>query len=897
VLSSFAVQSESFALPYQVMDLALTSKTSPRKGFQAEIKISLQLLPPEKDGQSLRFALLQQKRKQDGDWGSYFSCKLHKSQIANYAYSEQEFLHLCEPFFVGGKKEKFRGRESILFSEISVPIAFYSFVLLPLARDERLLWNNEQLNFLLLEHAVELREEENKLRPYLCGKETFSSWGKGIFLQDQNLIFDPSLIDFEFKESWPCQTDVLIPLLREFPLAHVVLKKNLEKVLLKPLPIVKIDFTENILDKQRFTCRLYFSYGVREENEFLIQGRSLFNSVETLELEYDRFSQKVFCRDLKKEQGLISELHSLLNMKGSSLSDSFVVESKDLVELLDYVFERGFKVFSRNKEVIKVDEIFWTENADLKACCKGDEFFIDNKIKHHFVAPQEEQIYFLREPDFQSVRLWGDLSHDSKDSLKKLLLLGEEGEIFRETPDSLFRGQLRTYQQQGFSWLRLTQKMGLGALMADDMGLGKTIQLIAFLASCIAAERKEGKVCRHLIVVPKSLVYNWQKEIEKFFGTAKTYIYQGPQRQHEFENFRPEITVISYSLCLRDFSFLKDYEFETVILDEAQYIKNRKSRLSRSIKKLSKKHGIALSGTPIENNLLEYFSIMEFLNPFIGKRFQKFSDISDYGEGIKIFFRLLAPLVLRRTKEEVLTELPAKNISEVWIGMEEEQEELYQRIKMKMRNKAQEQISQKGFKAAYLNVLEAILRMRQMANHPALVDLRFRQAASAKTSHCLSFVKRILGRGEKVLVFSQFRSMLHLLKEEFDKINLPVFLLDGQTQDRQKLVDEFNNRSEPAVFLISLKAGGVGLNLTSANHCILFDPWWNPALESQAMDRIHRMGQQEKVWVYKFLTKNSVEEKVLALQETKKELSQYLETFDMVKGKMLTSEQIDFLFS
>lgn len=434
---------------------------------------------------------------------------------------------------------------------------------------------------------------------------------------------------------------------------------------------------------------------------------------------------------------------------------------------------------------------------------------------------------------------------------------------------------LRGYQKAGYQWLKMLMKYRLHGILADEMGLGKTIQALSVLA-----ETPSDSVS--LVICPKTLLYNWAAEIEKFHTNIPYQIYEGPkpERIKLLANPNVRLFIISYSLVLNDIAELGKINFKWIVLDEAQHIKNVTAQRTGAIKKLKAEYRLALSGTPIENDMTELWSILDFLMPGYLGPLSKFKQeyVSDLPqpEVRARLNRLAAPFILRRIKKDVLFELPDKQEQVSWCKLNPVQEKLYLQILEAVKQSLFPTETKDAPALNYIHVLSALTKLRQVCNHPALVnpDVKTEIELSAKTEQLLELVEEALESGHKILIFSQFVEMLKIIRPYFDAREIVYEYLDGKTKDRQKHIERFNNDPKVKVFLISLKTGGTGLNLTSADTVILVDPWWNPMIENQAIDRTHRIGQTRKVQVFRLITKGTVEEKIIALQQNKLELFQ-----------------------
>ncbi len=464
------------------------------------------------------------------------------------------------------------------------------------------------------------------------------------------------------------------------------------------------------------------------------------------------------------------------------------------------------------------------------------------------------------------------------------------------------KATLRDYQKRGYNWLVFLHELNSGGVLADDMGLGKTVQAIALL---LWAKAKTKSKKPHLVVAPTSVVPNWQREIEKFAPSLTTVVWQGPDRHERAAEVQDaDIVITSYALMRRDEELFKAAEFQYVILDEAQHIKNPLSATARAAKAIKSERRLALTGTPIENRLSEFWSIIDFVSPGLLGNLRVFEEKVarpiDRGdeEAAKKLRATIQPFVLRRTKAQVAPELPAKIEQEIVVPLAEEQSTLYKQILREIRKSVMSEVEKQGVAKAQIQILAALTRLRQVACDPRLLKLQgdFGHDESGKLQALREIVENAISGGHRVLVFSQFVEMLKIIRAALEEDGVTYTYLDGSTKDRLTLVDKFNEDESVNVFLISLKAGGTGLNLTGADTVIHFDPWWNPAVEDQATDRAHRIGQTKVVSVYRLIARGTVEEKILQLSDKKRALvSNVLSTEGPMKG--LTKADIDELFS
>jgi hypothetical protein len=464
-----------------------------------------------------------------------------------------------------------------------------------------------------------------------------------------------------------------------------------------------------------------------------------------------------------------------------------------------------------------------------------------------------------------------------------------------EAPDS-FVGTLRPYQREGLGWIEFLEECRLGGCLADDMGLGKTIQVLAMLE-----KRRLGGKGPSLAVVPKSLVFNWRNEAARFTPDLAVIDHTGADRPRDARSLLDyNLVLTTYGTLRRDIGILRDVEFDYLILDESQAIKNASSQSAKSAKLLRGRNRLALSGTPIENSISDLWSLMDFLNPGLlgtsSALARALGDASHNVEARRLLARAVRPMVLRRTKQQVATDLPARTEQTLLVELEPQHRELYEQMRQHYRAELLGQ-TQVDLNRSKLIVLESLLRLRQLACHPGLLDPKQQHAESAKISALLEQLEELLAEGHKALVFSQFTSLLALLQPALRKRGIVYEYLDGQTRDRQKRVQRFQEDEHCKLFLISLKAGGVGLNLTAADYVFLLDPWWNPAVEAQAIDRAHRIGQTRPVIAYRIIAQDTVEEKVLKLQQSKRELADAIINGGDSVLSTLSREDLELLLS
>jgi superfamily II DNA or RNA helicase len=480
------------------------------------------------------------------------------------------------------------------------------------------------------------------------------------------------------------------------------------------------------------------------------------------------------------------------------------------------------------------------------------------------------------------------------------------GQLKKKSPRSSFKGELRPYQKEGLSWLDFLAEVGFGGILADDMGLGKTVQVLAQLDSEHEEMKKHGRQRPSLLVVPKSLLFNWRDEAERFTPNLSVLLYAGADRRKLLKQIETtDLVLITYQTLRQDAEDFRKFSFHYLICDEAQAIKNADSRAHIACRSMKGIHRLAMTGTPVENSALDLMAILDFVSPgLLGRglrsRVAKASkELSVEALALTELSKALRPFILRRTKNQVLKDLPDKVESVLHCELSTAEMRQYKELRDFYKLKLKREFHEHGVARSKFVVLEALLRLRQAACHPGLIDKARVQTDSTKTETLVAQLKELTAEGHKALVFSQFTSFLDIVGDALDRETISYLRLDGKTSNlqRKKLVGQFQNQSDVRVFLISLKAGGVGLNLTAADYVFILDPWWNPAVERQAIDRSHRIGQKNKVMAYRLIAKDTVEEKILELQQTKREIADALITEDASLLKKLTAEDVELLLS
>jgi non-specific serine/threonine protein kinase len=471
-----------------------------------------------------------------------------------------------------------------------------------------------------------------------------------------------------------------------------------------------------------------------------------------------------------------------------------------------------------------------------------------------------------------------------------------------------FVGKLRSYQQEGLSWLNFLKEFELGGILADEMGLGKTVQTLALLQYHKANRTKKQVKRPSLIIAPTSVITNWLYETRRFTPDLKALLLHGPQRKALFSKISEyDVIISSYALLRIDRFDLEKHEFDFCILDEAQNIKNYQAATTKAAKAVKAKYRLALSGTPTENRPVELWSIMDYLMPgYLGtlEFFRNYIEkpILEGGPAVEVTKFLNSktrPFILRRTKAEVEKDLPPKIESVLHVEMTPSQSQLYNQILEEVRPRVFDAVNKKGIRGASISILAALLRLRQVCNHPNSIDAlkEVEGFDSGKFNLFKELIEEALESKRKILVFCQFKEMLAIMRRWLETIKTPYLYLDGSTKNRQDLVDTFNANPDYPLFLISLKAGGTGLNLTGADTVVIYDPWWNPAVESQAVDRAHRIGQTKTVSVYRLVTETSVEQKIMDLKEKKSKIVDALINENGLSTVKLTQNDLESLFS
>ena len=546
---------------------------------------------------------------------------------------------------------------------------------------------------------------------------------------------------------------------------------------------------------------------------------------------------------------------------------------------------------------IKLPDSGWVE-LDAEAVQSAHETMADLGVDGLVPVAQKLGLEQVAHLDEEGLKRFAETPHAKalRERLKDF-----KGVASTELPKGL-QAQLRPYQKDGFDFLCHLTDIKMGGILADDMGLGKTLQTLAWLGWLKERNGKNPKPS--LVICPASVLHNWRRESNRFMPDMKVLVLESGAARHNLRKQIPQhdIIVTNYALLRRDLEELQKFAFRAAILDEAQFIKNPGAQVTQSVKQLKSEHRLALTGTPLENRLLDLWSITDFIQPgYLGNQEQFAETYEPRGENAESAQRIarkrlsakLRPLLLRRLKKHVAKDLPERIEQRRDCQLDEEQRKLYLAELRRSREQVMKTVAEKGLNKSKIHVLAALTRLRQICCHPKLVG---NASASGKTETLFELLDSLLAEGQKVLLFSQFVQMLELLEQECKQRQIPTHILTGQTKERQEVVNAFQNDPNASVFLLSLRAAGTGLNLTTASYVILYDPWWNPAVEAQAIDRSHRIGQTQTVNAYRLISPGTVEEKIWELQQTK------AQTIADVLGeegfaRSLSKTDLDYLFS
>jgi SNF2 family DNA or RNA helicase len=709
-------------------------------------------------------------------------------------------------------------------------------------------------------------------------------------------------------------------------------KLTLSDVKMAQTPTLFDEESQTSAEPEKVLMELSFNYGSYNFQADRLKGVSV-----SLEKKEDEYIFHRVSRDTDLEKSIIQKLdESGLPLKNSRLTlpktkaFDWINNHKLLLEEFEFNQAQNGKKYFLGESTIDLEVTESVDWFDLQAKIKFGEFEIPfTVVRQHILREQTEiklpngefgvipeswiirykDLFAFTSSDEGEVKLnkihlslvreleEGELAKVTVSRKLERLLHFEEIREF-ETPD-LFKGELRPYQLAGYNWLRFLEEYNFGGCLADDMGLGKTIQALSLLQH----EKNISADSTSLLIMPTSLLYNWEMEVKKFTPKLKVLNHTGINRSKNNKDFaKYDLVITSYGTTRIDAEVLEAFYFNYIILDESQVIKNPDSLISQKVKKLNSRRKLILTGTPIENSTLDIWSQMSFLNPgLLGNEayFRKeyllpIEKKKDTGK-IQKLNALIKPFILRRDKSQVAKDLPEKMINVRYCTMSEDQREYYEKEKNAFRSRILDVIETDGIGKSHIMLLQGLSHLRQIANHPKMVDQDYK-GNSGKLEEVTYMIESSINSNHKVLIFSQFVKHLKIVADYLDEQNLKFAYLDGSTKDRKGQVELFQNNDDFSIFLISLKAGGTGLNLTKADYVFLLDPWWNPAVEAQAIDRAHRIGQKQNVFAYKYITKDTLEEKILKLQEHKQKLASDLINVEESFVKSLSKVDIQNLF-
>ena len=741
------------------------------------------------------------------------------------------------------------------------------------------------------------------------------------------------------KENWAEKMQkIILPLTREY---HVEFDKNLIKEIKSGEPEVKLQLQEKgdyLVFQPIFNYKGFETRAADRENIIIPDGDKI------LIVKRNTTAEEAFLKKLENLHSLFvrpNEGHSLV-LKGADVLRNnwffLFVDAMKEMKVPVYGFEalRNFRFNTARPNThihvssgldwfdAKVEIEFGNQRVgidDIKKALVNKQSFVQLHDGTLGILPDEwlkrySLLFKVGDGRSNQLRLSKyhmsviDELYENRDETELSFELDEKFERLREfknipeiAPPADLQAILRPYQTSGYQWLSYLNDVGWGGILADDMGLGKTVQALSMLHHYKSVN---GSV-KSLVVCPTTLIYNWKNEVEKFTPSLDWHIHHGSMRSRDGEELlKHNITITTYGTLRSDIQMLLKIHFDYVILDESQAIKNPSSKVTKAACLLNARNRLCMSGTPLQNNTFDIFAQMNFLNPgllgnmeFFRNEFatpiDKFGE-QDQKEHLK---KLLYPFILRRTKEQVAKDLPEKTETILFCEMEKEQRKIYEAYRNSYRDKILGTIDEQGIDKSQLTILQGLMKLRQICDSPAILNEEDKYPNhSIKLDELAREIAENIG-DHKALVFSQFLGMLALIKEKLKEQEIPFEYFDGSTSapDREKAIQHFQHNEECRVFLISLKAGGVGLNLTAADYVYIVDPWWNPAVEQQAIDRTHRIGQTKNIFAYRMICIDTIEDKILQLQERKRKLASELITDDTSFVKALSKSDVEYLFS
>jgi len=900
----------------------------------------------------LNICLHEALMKKNGEFGRYNRKNFHQNLLGTYKNTDDEkYLNLLKGHLVYGYSKS--------SSEAAIPASLSKLLLKEIVKSNRLFVYSARDNSASDIIPLQMKDKHYTFSANITKDEKFWILG-GVFTHNGHevdaqtaslttdmsyVILDHTLYPVDLgKLRAHCEYvlsygNIMIPLDRKEDLRDVIkntigLEQTLldkefgiEKKVLKGL--AKIDITLDERKEVSVLGQLQFLYD--SELHHPKSKKDIYNESTVNDLFYvkDQNHEKKILRFLEESNdvfGIEHLEHFIFNVEMNNLNDFVKAASENGIEVRTMGVKLKHHHSSQNQIKSNAD---WFELEGSIQFDKDEEISIpailkQKTIDNHFIQLGDGNLGISPNAWLGKMKKLSQLGVKEENKIKfnraQAIILDimleetavESDQNFRDTVTKLrsfkgvdkvnvskrFQGELRDYQKSGLDWLNFLYQFKLGGCLADDMGLGKTIQVLAHLQRIKYSKNAKFDKGQHLVVVPKSLVYNWKNEAKKFTPDLKVLIYEGTKREAliaDFSNY--DIVLMTYAVMRKDIQILKEHQFIYSVLDEAQNIKNTTTLVAKASYLINSRYRLVLTGTPVENHIGELFSIFRFLIPSLLPKGYSLGKIKTNEDSLKLILRGLMPFILRRTKSEVLSELPEKVESILYCDFEKKQERIYNEIKLFYQKSLNQTVKKDGLNKSKIQVLEALLRMRQASCHPGLINSDHQHFPSSKLITLMENIESLIARGEKVLVFSQFTSFLSIIKNTLDTQGIDYAYLDGKTRNREVVVNSFKEDQKKSVFLISLKAGGVGLNLTEANYCFLVDPWWNPAVEAQAIDRIHRIGQKKKVFAYRLITKGSIEEKILKLQDSKRAITKNIMATDDSLLKQMSKEDLQFLFS
>lgn len=748
--------------------------------------------------------------------------------------------------------------------------------------------NARQIKFLNREkhHLEEVFLNPDDLETTLVKKEVIApliTMGMK-FEEELNVNIPLDMVDAEKKAVWIIEREGnLFTLELQFSYSGMRIKPSDEKKQVVDVSSGKMYLRDPEFEKEQIEILHQNINSINENAYGFVWELSLEEVLLLIDELFIKYSSTVIL-DCDQKLTKINHPKTTVNVQVKSGIEWFEMNFEVMADEKEVPFELFMENLKDDKKFIEIDGEYYRLNQKeinkLKKLSRKIKDFGKSTRQgwHRFDVLDELRQYDNREFDDKTSEVLSMI--DNFSGIKEYMI-----------PKSL-NGTLREYQKSGYNWLRFLEEFRLNGVLADDMGLGKTVQTISLLLSFY--ERK--LTMKGIIICPKSLLKNWKKEIGKFAPLLNAVIYHGTKLERKFlREKNPEIWITTYGTFRNDSDFFNEIRFDYCIVDEAQNLKNNQTKTFKEMKNLNADHKIALTGTPIENSINDLKSLFDFLIPgFFGtsREYRKL-----YENNYDMLQKKIAPLMLRRKKEDVLQELPPKTIKNFYVEMTEAQKDIYVNYYNQIKNEIKQLTdNKKDWNENRFLILKHILRLRQIATHPGMF-IKDRAISSGKLDSLLELLEEITSEGHKALVFSQFSTMLDIVEKELLLKNLKSLKITGSTRNREAVIDQFKSNENQRILMMTLKVGGVGLNLTEADYVIILDPWWNPAAEMQAIDRTHRIGQERPVMVYRMISSTTIEEKVLELQEKKMDLVKNIVDTNLEVEKDITAEDIREMFN